>query len=224
MTGQALVTLSFVVQPVHITIDRPPRNAFWDSLMSKQAAGGEQVTVAANYAYLEDQVRANFADKLAELFRGAGWQGAGFKLLTIRYESLTIAVLVAGAKSFMDAVEQHPHLFEELLLALAPQALDQSLGITVSPNLKTSVSMKHGNSPSATAIVAAQVRPLIPLLLALALLSVLAYNELIDARSERSAIAEREGKFIDRQQKLLEAQTARIESLERRLTPENESA
>jgi len=128
-----------------------------------------------------------------------------------------LGVLVAGTKGFLEMVDRYPDVFQELLLGFAPQALGESLGAPVGMFLDTTVEttqpLKSGSSEVAVTLIR-QLRPFIPLFVAVAILFVLAYNELIDLRQERAVVATREERLIDRQQKLLEVEEARIASVE----------
>jgi hypothetical protein len=145
------------------------------------------------------------------------WHGVRFGVASIQYHSLTLGVLVAGTKEVLDMVDRYPDVFQELLLGFAPPALDEALGAPVSMFLETSIDVTRppgSVSSGAPAMLVRQLRPFVPLLVALAVLFLLAYNEYMDARNERTAVAAREGQFIDRQQKLLDMQAARIAGLE----------
>jgi len=145
------------------------------------------------------------------------WAGARFSVASIQYRSLTLGVLVAGTKGFLEMVDRYPDVFQELLLGFAPQALGESLGAPVGMFLHTTVEttqpLKSGSSEVAVTLIR-QLRPFIPLFVAVAILFVLAYNELIDLRQERAVVATREERLIDRQQKLLEVEQARVASVE----------
>jgi hypothetical protein len=160
------------------------------------------------------------------------WRNIRFTVTSVRYQSLSLGLLFFGTREIFKAIDENPEVFAELFHALAPHALDEALGganvsswldldVTIPGRARRRALAKQDPgenvSASPSVLLIRYFAPLLPILLGLALVFVVAYNTYTESRGDISRTAKREDLLLERQEKLLEAQNARIGALESKL-------
>jgi hypothetical protein len=217
-----------------------PRKAFWDSLRvqlnSAPRLGPSRLPEQDDDC--DKLVRYNFGPSLERRLNGTSelpQRPSIFDQLSDKhprlsvtvnwtsYESLTISALIGGAKVALDWIEGHREVFEEILVGLAAEALDDAVALPVSPYLTAGVDVRarrsrpvaharlersekeSGTKYPYTALIVKELAKVWTILLGLALLFLVAYNEYVDSRAERRDLATLRSSLIQQQEKLIEA-------------------
>jgi hypothetical protein len=212
--------------------------SFWRSLNGEigQLENPDIVSVPLSPESAEESIRDNFTDSLQQLFwdriSGSellapalpreGRSDVRFELLSIRYSSLEFAVLVSASAAFFKFADEHEEALQIILESLSGEALDNALGVpaseqlNVQANLSRSGLARAGDTPAGSLLARVLViyKPLIPILVALALLWTMGYNMYLDAREDKKAVQTVQKDLLDRQQKMIQLENARILSLE----------
>jgi hypothetical protein len=154
----------------------------------------------------------------------------GFELQSIGYGSLELGVIMSASVAFCRFADEYPELIEMVLDSLAGQALDGALRTSASEFLEIESDLRPDNVASRLEPSSAVVPPgsalarvlltykgLIPILIALALLWVIGYNQYLDGREEKKSVQAMQKDLLDRQQKMIQLENAWILNLETKL-------